>query len=642
MIVKRFVIRNLDRHASKWFVLGVDIFIVILNFFLAYIIRFGISFSSEEFNIYYQLPIIITFATLSFLFIGSYKGIIRQASLTDAYNLFLSVSVLLALTSTLVLISRLAWIPSQFNIPISVVDTHYLLNIITMITSRIVFKYCYHYVKYKRGQSSNVLIYGAGSAGMLTLTTLNDNSERLINVVGFIDENKNKIGKTINGIQVFSKATVSKDFIDKNEIDDVILAIPKIGRNRLRKITDNLIDLGVKVKIVPSYDSWQEGAFEMSQIKPIQIEDLLERPTIDIQNESLVREITDKVILITGAAGSIGSEIVRQLTKYKYKKLVLVDQAESPLYDLQQELISKGVGDFISIVADIRESQRLEPIFKEYKPNMVFHAAAYKHVPLMEKYPSEAVKINVLGTRKLADFSSKYNVEKFVFVSTDKAVNPTNVMGATKRVAEIYIKCLQKTSKTKFITTRFGNVLGSNGSVIPLFKKQIEKGGPLTVTHPDVTRYFMTIPEASQLVIEAGTMGNGGEIFIFDMGQSVKIIDLAEKMINLSGLNYPEDIDIKITGLRPGEKLYEELLSNTENTLPTYHKKIMISKSDENELLDIVKDKIDDLCIMDLFNHDYFIVKKLKEIVPEFISNNSMFESIDQSNSKNKIKLSQN
>ncbi|WP_010522816.1 polysaccharide biosynthesis protein [Aquimarina agarivorans] len=641
-MIKNYLIKNLDKHASQWLVLSVDILIVVINFFLAYVIRFGITFQNIEFNIAYQLPVIITFSALSFLWIGSYKGIIRKAGLQDVYNLFLSVSVLLAMCSILVLASRLAIIPASFNIPISIIDMHYLLNIITLITSRIVFKYCYHYVKYKLGQSSRVMIYGAGHSGEITLSTVTNDTEKFITVVGFIDDSANKIGKTINGIKVYANKSIDQKFIDKNEIDEVIVSIPHIDKKGLRKISDSLIDLGVKVKIVPAYSDWHDGEFEVSQIKQIQIEDLLERPAIDIGNKSVVNEIKDKVILITGAAGSIGSEIVRQLTKFEYKHLVLVDQAESALYDVQQELLSKNIGGFTAIVADIREAQRMELIFKEYKPSMVFHAAAYKHVPLMERYPTEAVKINVLGTRKLADLSSKYEVDKFVFVSTDKAVNPTNVMGATKRVAEIYIKCLQKKSATKFITTRFGNVLGSNGSVIPLFKKQIEKGGPITVTHQDVTRYFMTIPEASQLVIEAGTMGKGGEIFIFDMGQSVKIFDLAKKMISLSGLHYPEDIDIKITGLRPGEKLYEELLSNTENTLPTYHKKIMISKSDENESLDIVKDKIDDLCIMDLFNQDNLIVGKIKEIVPEFISNNSSFESIDKKNKvKTKLKMKQ-
>ena len=633
-MIKKLVLKNLNKHASKWLVLGIDMTIVALTFLIAYVIRFGISVDLVEVNFFYQLPIVLIFSAVSFLWIGSYKGIIRQAGLKDAYNLFLSVSIFLAMCSILVLLSRLRFLPEVFNIPISIIDMHYLLNIIILVTSRIVFKYCYHYIKYKLGQTSNVMIYGAGDAGMVTLSAVTSSTIKSISVIGFIDDSKSKIGKTINGIKVYSSKVIDKNFIDKNNIDEVIVSIPYIEKKELRKIADNLIDLGVSVKIVPAYSDWDNGELNVSQIKQIQIEDLLERPAIDIKNELVANEIENKTVLISGAAGSIGSEIVRQLTKYNYKHLVLVDQAESPLYDLQQELVRGGVKNFTSIVADIREAQRIELIFKKHRPNMVFHAAAYKHVPLMESYPCEAIKINVLGTRKLADLSSKYEVDKFVFVSTDKAVNPTNVMGATKRVAEMYIKCLQKNSKTKFITTRFGNVLGSNGSVIPLFKKQIEKGGPITVTHKDITRYFMTIPEASQLVIEAGTMGQGGEIFIFDMGESVKIVDLAKKMIHLSGLHYPEDIDIKITGLRPGEKLYEELLANTENTLPTYHKKIMISKCENKELLSVIKDKIDDLCIMDLFNQDELVVSKIKEIVPEFISNNSTFESIDK---KNKI-----
>ena len=305
----------------------------------------------------------------------------------------------------------------------------------------------------------------------------------------------------------------------------------------------------------------------------------MERPLIQIRNEKLAAELRDKVVIVTGGGGSIGSEIVRQICKYSYKSLIIIDQAESALYDLQQELKQNGYHNFVPIVGDIRDKNKLNAIFQEYKPNMVFHAAAYKHVPLMEYNAYEAIKINIAGTKALADLAHSCNVDKFIFISTDKAVNPTNVMGATKRIAEMYMGCIQEGSKTKFITTRFGNVLGSNGSVIPLFKKQIEKGGPLTVTHEAVTRFFMTIPEASQLVLEAAAMGKGGEIFIFDMGESVKIFDLAKNMIKLSGLRYPEDIDINVTGLRPGEKLYEELLANGENTLPTYHKKILISKS---------------------------------------------------------------
>ena len=630
-MIKNYLINNSHKHASKWLVLSIDVSITIFNFFLAYVIRFGITLNFDTSSLLYQIPVVAVLATLSFLTIGSYKGVVRHTGMRDAYNLFLSVTVLIALTGFLMVSSRMSLIPELLNIPVSIICIHYLLNIITLTTSRLIFKYCFYYIKSKLGETSRILIYGAGDSGLITLAAITNDSSRSLSVVGFVDDNAQKIGKTINGIKVFSSMNLTQSFINKNNIQEIVVSIPHISKKRLSEISDELLKLSVKVKIIPAVNDWIDGKLNVSQIKEIQIEDLLDRAPINMDNQNIKAELEGKVIMITGAAGSIGSEIVRQASYYNYKNLILVDQAESALYDLQQELLSKGVTKFTPIIADIRDHQRIETIFEKYRPNMVFHAAAYKHVPLMESNPCEAIKINVLGTRKLADLSSEFGVDKFVFVSTDKAVNPTNVMGATKRVAEMYIKCLHKTSKTKFITTRFGNVLGSNGSVIPLFKKQIQKGGPLTVTHKDVTRFFMTIPEASQLVIEAGTMGNGGEIFIFDMGESVKIFDLAKKMIRLSGLQYPNDIDIQITGLRPGEKLYEELLADTENTLPTYHKKIMISKHDDNDCA-LVKDKIDDLCIMNLLNQDHQIVGKLKEIVPEYISNNSTFESIDKIN----------
>ena len=400
----------------------------------------------------------------------------------------------------------------------------------------------------------------------------------LPNVFGYVDEDRQKIGKQINGVKVYGNDVLTEDFILKNKISEIIFSIQNIESKKLRDLIEGLVDFPVLVKIVPPVEDWINGELKVSQIKQVQIEDLLDRATINIENSQIRDELKDKVIIVTGGAGSIGSELVRQIINYPYKSLIIIDQAESALYDLQQELIQAGKHNFIPIVGDIRDKNRMNNLFQEHKPNLVFHAAAYKHVPLMEYNPYEAIKINIAGTKVIADLSVQYKVQKFVFVSTDKAVNPTNVMGATKRIAEMYISCKQQDGITKFITTRFGNVLGSNGSVIPLFKKQIENGGPLTVTHKDITRYFMTIPEASQLVLEAGAMGIGGELFIFDMGESVRIYDLAKNMIKLSGLRYPEDIDIKITGLRPGEKLYEELLANGENTLPTYHKKIMISK----------------------------------------------------------------
>eukprot|EP01093_Parvamoeba_rugata_P014196 TRINITY_DN4564_c0_g1_i4.p1 TRINITY_DN4564_c0_g1~~TRINITY_DN4564_c0_g1_i4.p1 ORF type:complete len:536 (+),score=100.77 TRINITY_DN4564_c0_g1_i4:111-1610(+) len=480
--------------------------------------------------------------------------------------------------------------------------------------------------------TKNILIYGAGDSGVLTHGAIGNNSKSRYNVIGYIDRDAKKIGKNINGVPVFARRTLTEAFIVKNNISEIIFSIQNIDSVKLRKTVEGLVDLPIVVKIVPPIEDWINGELKVSQIKQVQIEDLLDRAPITIKNSKIAMELMNKTIMVTGGAGSIGSEIVRQICNYGYKSLIIIDSAESALYDLQQELKQNGFHNFIPIVTDIRDKNRMNALFGEHKPNIVFHAAAYKHVPLMEYNSYEAIKINIGGTKNVADLSVLHGVEKFVFVSTDKAVNPTKVMGATKRIAEIYISCMQKENKTKFITTRFGNVLGSNGSVIPLFRKQIEKGGPLTLTHKDITRYFMTIPEASQLVLEAGAMGEGGEIFIFDMGESVKIFDLAKNMIKLSGLRYPEDIDIKITGLRPGEKLYEELLANGENTLPTYHQKIKISKVREVEYAK-VRSKIDELCITNMFFSGN-TVKLMKEIVPEYISKNSDLCDFDKEESK--------
>ena len=403
------------------------------------------------------------------------------------------------------------------------------------------------------GRVTKVLIYGAGDSGIITYGALNKDTETNYEVFGFIDDDSQKVNKKIDRIKIYSLDKITHEFIEKHKIDEIVISIQNINPARLLEITDYFIEFDVHVKIVPALTKWIDGDFQANQIRDVKIEDLLDRAPILINNPILQRDVNNKIVLVTGAAGSIGSEISRQLSRYKHKHLVLIDQAESDLYELQQELIQEGVENFTAIVADVRDAQRMDLIFRKYQPQKVFHAAAYKHVPLMEESPYEAIKINILGTKNIADLSVKNKVESFVMISTDKAVNPTNVMGATKRIAEMYISCLSKQQKkTRFTTTRFGNVLGSNGSVIPLFKKQIEKGGPLTVTHKDITRYFMTIPEACRLVLEAGTMGTGGEIYIFDMGKSVKIFNMAKRMISLSGLKYPDDIDIKITGTNMG------------------------------------------------------------------------------------------
>ncbi|WP_272152011.1 polysaccharide biosynthesis protein [Tenacibaculum aiptasiae] len=629
-MVRKLVLKAFEKYASRWVVLIIDILLVCISFLLAYTVRFNASLNFDVQSLYSQIPFIATISLISFLIVGSYRGIVRHTGTRDAFNVFVGVTLLSMITISIVLINNTFKIIPNFTIPKSIVIIHYLISVLILVVSRYVFKAFFEIISTELDTITNVLIYGAGDSGLITYGALNRDTKNKYEIIGFVDDDEKKVGKKINRIKIFNGKRIDKNFIESKQIDEIIISIQNAKPEKLLYLTDTLLALGVKVKIVPPLSKWIDGDLEANQIKSVKIEDLLDRKPISIDNPIVKREVTNKIILVTGAAGSIGSEISRQLSSYELKHLILVDQAESALYDLQQELIQKDKKNFTSIVADVRDEKRMSEIFEQYKPNKVFHAAAYKHVPLMELSPYEAVKINIGGTKNIADLAMKHNVERFVMVSTDKAVNPTNVMGASKRVAEMYISCLSKTNNhnTKFTTTRFGNVLGSNGSVIPLFKKQIENGGPLTVTHKNITRYFMTIPEACRLVLEAGTMGNGGEIYIFDMGQSVKIYDIAKRMIHLSGLNFPEDIDIKITGLRPGEKLYEELLANGENTSPTYHEKIMIAK---NQVLDFdsIKHKIIDLCIANKKHNNQETVQLIKEIIPEYKSNNSIYEKLD-------------
>uniref|UniRef100_UPI002630718C polysaccharide biosynthesis protein n=1 Tax=uncultured Lutibacter sp. TaxID=437739 RepID=UPI002630718C len=516
----------------------------------------------------------------------------------------------------------------NFNIPLSILVIHFLLNVLILIFSRHLFKALYRVLIEDSKIEKRVLIYGAGEAGLLTYGILKEDNKSKTQIIGFIDDNKNKTGRKINRLQVYSSAAIDGKFIISKRINEIIIAIQTIQPIQILALVDRFADLAVEVKIVPPTKDWIGNELKLNQIKSVNVEDLLGRTPIQLDNQVLKRELNDKVILITGAAGSIGSEIARQVAGFNYKHLILIDQAESELYNLQQYFHRNNTRNCTSIVTDVRNYKRMDFIFEQYQPNIVFHAAAYKHVPFMEANPYEAVRVNISGTKNIAELAIKYHAEKFVMVSTDKAVNPTNVMGATKRIAEMQISCLQEKGKTKFITTRFGNVLGSNGSVIPLFKQQIKNGGPLTVTHKDITRYFMTIPEACQLVLEAGAMGNGGEIFVFDMGESVKIYDLALNMIRLSGLHFPKDIDIKIIGLRPGEKIYEELLGDGENTKNTYHDKIMIAEVKPINIEKLTKE-IAELCEgNEDFNEEKTILK-MKKIVPEFISNNSKYEVLD-------------
>jgi len=623
-------IRNSKIYTSPWIVLTIDIAIIIQTFFLANLIFYNFKLSLYNSHLFHHVPFIIFFAFISILIIGSHKGIVRHTGMNDAVNVFFAVSLFSFISILIVYINRnLGTNRVEIFIPtsISILLIHYLLNIIVLIASRFIFKQIYQRLILGKKRSINVMIYGAGDSGLITYATMSNDKKSGYNIIGFIDDNPFKKGKLFNGKKVYLSSNVDERFISKNGIEEIIISIQNIEIIRLLEISDKLVTQNVKVKIVPPVEKWIDGDLNINQIKEVKIEDLLDRSPIKVENPLLKKEFTNKTILITGAAGSIGSEIANQISTYDFKQLLILDQAESPLYNLQQDLKHNNVSNFTTIISDIRNKARMEAVFTNYNIDIVFHAAAYKHVPLMEDNPYEATRVNVMGTKNIMDLSDKFKIEKFVMVSTDKAVNPTNVMGATKRVAEIYAKCLQENSNTKFITTRFGNVLGSNGSVIPLFKKQIKHGGPLTVTHKDITRFFMTIPEACQLVLEAGAMGNGGEIYVFDMGKSVKIFDVAKKMIHLSGFKYPDDIDIKIIGLRPGEKLYEELLSDKENTLPTYNNKIMIAKVKDIDCT-IIATKIN--LLSDLKEKSSStIVSLLKEIVPEYISKNSKFEKLD-------------
>lgn len=627
-MIKKLLLKADNKYASRWLVLSIDLVIVLQAFILAYLIRFNFSLNFD-FNLFlYQIPFVLLVALGSFLLIGSYKGVVRHTGQKDAVNVFFATSILAACLIISVLINRKLIVFEGVTIPLSIIIIHYLLNIFLLISSRIFFKIAFHSIINDLKPKTKVMIYGAGDSGFITHSALVRDKRQDYDVIGFIDDNKTKVGKTIDRIPVYSPDIIERSFVLKNRLKEVIVSIQNLHAKRLMEITDGLMKHNVTVKIVPAIDDWIDGELNVGQIKKINIDDLLGRAPININNPQVKRDLKNKTVFITGAAGSIGSEISRQVSECRVKKLVLIDQAESPLYDLQQEFTKNSIHNFVVEIGDVRDKKRMESLFKDYKPNIIFHAAAYKHVPLMENNPYEAIRVNVKGTKLLADLSLENNVEKFVMVSTDKAVNPTNIMGATKRIAEIYTSCLSDVKKTKFITTRFGNVLGSNGSVVPLFKKQLESGGPLTVTHRDITRYFMTIPEACQLVLEAGTMGNGGEVYVFDMGEAIKIYDVALKMIQLSGLNFPDDIDIDITGLRPGEKLYEELLANDENTQPTYHRKILIAKTPKTETKSM-KIKIDALCDFNSKTTNVEIVRGLKDIVPEFKSNNSIYEKLD-------------
>lgn len=628
------VIHNL-KILPRWVIVGIDLVILAFSTLLAYLLRFNFS-SSDLFKNDFEVGVLVytLSGAIAIIITGSYRGIIRYTGIQDGVRIF----YMLLINVALVCFTNLLYHYNAHHnlIPYSVIFISFLSSFLFLFNYRLLVKYFFSYYRNALKKRSNVLIYGAGQSGMITKQVIEASSN--LRVVGFLEDDTNKAGKALAGSEIYfnrSKSNI-EDLLVSLNVDELVITVKDLPYDRKSEIVDSCLRHQVKIRTIPPIERWVRGELSLNQIKDINIEDLLGREAIRLSNEHISRELAGKVIVVTGAAGSIGREIVFQVINYRPIKVVLIDQGESALYELERDLNASASGVAIfPYLADITNHERIDAIFEEHKPHIVFHAAAYKHVPMMEGNPSEAVLCNILGTKNLADIAVKLNVEKFVMISTDKAVNPTNVMGCSKRIAEIYVQALNnhlhKTDSrhTLFVTTRFGNVLGSNGSVIPLFKKQIQEGGPVTVTHPEITRYFMTISEACQLVLEAGAMGKGGEIFIFDMGQSIKILDLAKKMIQLSGLEPDKDVEIVFTGLREGEKLYEELLGDKENSLATHHPKIMKARvseyaySDINNYIELFWDLLND-------RNELKMVALMKELVPEFKSNYSRYEVLDR------------
>ena len=612
----------------RWLVFLFDGSAVILSFHFAYILRFNFEWEAIDLGLTMSQSLIVLGAYWFFeVIFRSFAGLIRHTTIRDIFNVFVATTSSLLFLVLLIITARNYGWDESLNIPLSILLIHFITLNACLFFVRILIKMIYEIVSVKPASRKNVVIFGAGTMGVIVKRVINGDTANRYNIVAFLDNNRKLQNKKLNGVPVYSPKKLTREFLEKNRVNTMIFAIRDIVASEKTEILRFGVDMGLEILEVPAVENWLNGTLQLNQLRKIKLKDLLGREPIQLNMKMIENGLRNKTILVTGAAGSIGSEIVRQLTRFSVGQLILIDNAETPMFHLESELkVDFPHAPAKTILGDVTDELKMDQVFRKYQPDIVFHAAAYKHVSLMESNPHEAIRVNVGSTAIMTAYSLKYGVQKFVMVSTDKAVNPTNVMGASKRICEMILQArsVSPGNRTQFVITRFGNVLGSNGSVIPIFRKQIEEGGPVTVTHPDIVRYFMTIPEACQLVLEAGFMGMGGEIFVFDMGEPVKIADLARRMIRLSGFVPDKDIKIEYIGLRPGEKLYEELLDEKERTMPTYNPKVKVAEVvqlDHKEVLTWVLDLLDscaDLAELDL-------IRKIEKLVPEYKTTNWRF-----------------